>query len=208
MRRALGLHAVGTALHARRRCRHARRRRSGLPLVSARRSAHGRRQRLGAGRAARAQRGRQARPAGHRLPDRRHAGAARGTAGCRRAGWMVFVNLDDEYPPQRSPAEPLLYMHTPELAGTIVGNRPYYEFRPGRRSTNGTTVFCDVRGARGGAGRHRELYGPAARRSARRRRPAPALRGVDISRRLTSSRSSDGRRRSSGQPPAAAGASV
>ena len=59
---------------------------------------------------------------------------------------MVFVNLDDEYPPRRSPAEPLLYMHTPELDGTIVGNRPYYEFRPGRRSTNGTTVFCDVRG--------------------------------------------------------------
>ena len=59
---------------------------------------------------------------------------------------MVFVNLDDEYPPRRSPAEPLLYMHTPELEGTIVGNRPYYEFRPGRRSTNGTTVFCDARG--------------------------------------------------------------
>ena len=63
------------------------------------------------------------------------------------AGWMVFVNLDDAYPPQRSPAEPLLYMHTPELSGSIVGNRPYYEFRPGRRSTNGTTVFCDRRGA-------------------------------------------------------------
>ncbi len=71
---------------------------------------------------------------------------ATSAAGAPLAGWMVFVNLDDEYPPQRSPAEPLLYMHTPELDGTIVGNRPYYEFRPGRRSTNGTTVFCDVRG--------------------------------------------------------------
>jgi type IV fimbrial biogenesis protein FimT len=60
---------------------------------------------------------------------------------------MVFVNLDDELPLRRSPAEPLLYIHTPELNGTIVGNRPYYEFRPGRRSTNGTTVFCDSRGA-------------------------------------------------------------
>ena len=63
------------------------------------------------------------------------------------AGWMVFVNLDDGYPPQRSAREPLLYMHDPELTGTVVSNRPYYEFRPGRRSTNGTTVFCDRRGA-------------------------------------------------------------
>jgi type IV fimbrial biogenesis protein FimT len=63
------------------------------------------------------------------------------------AGWMVFVNVDDELPLQRSPAEPLLYTHTPALSGTIVGNRPYYEFRVGRRSTNGTTVFCDSRGA-------------------------------------------------------------
>jgi type IV fimbrial biogenesis protein FimT len=62
------------------------------------------------------------------------------------AGWMVFVNLDGRVPPQRSATEPLLYSHTPELAGTIVGNQPYYELRPGRRSTNGTTVFCDRRG--------------------------------------------------------------
>jgi len=62
------------------------------------------------------------------------------------AGWMVYVNLDDDYPPERSSAEPLLYMHQLELTGTVVSNRPYYEFRPGRRSTNGTTVFCDRRG--------------------------------------------------------------
>lgn len=63
------------------------------------------------------------------------------------AGWMVYVNLDDQYPPLRSEVEPLLYVHTIELTGTIVSNRPYYEFRPHRRSTNGTTVFCDRRGA-------------------------------------------------------------
>lgn len=63
------------------------------------------------------------------------------------AGWMVFVNLDDEYPPRRSASEPLLYMHDPEITGTVVSNRPYYEFRVGRRSTNGTTVFCDQRGS-------------------------------------------------------------
>jgi type IV fimbrial biogenesis protein FimT len=63
------------------------------------------------------------------------------------AGWMVYVNLDDEYPPQRSASEPVLYVHDTEIAGTAISNRPYYEFRPGRRSTNGTVVFCDRRGA-------------------------------------------------------------
>ena len=62
------------------------------------------------------------------------------------AGWMVYVNLDDGYPPQRSAAEPLLYMHQRELTGSVTSNRPYYEFRPGRRSTNGTIVLCDARG--------------------------------------------------------------
>ena len=60
--------------------------------------------------------------------------------------WMVFVNLDDRYPVQRSGGEPLLYLHTAELAGSILSNRSYYEFRPGRRSTNGTIVLCDSRG--------------------------------------------------------------
>jgi type IV fimbrial biogenesis protein FimT len=64
------------------------------------------------------------------------------------AGWMVFVNLDDTYPPRRSATEPLLYVHEAQLEGTVISNRPYFEFRPGRRrSTNGTVVFCDGRGA-------------------------------------------------------------
>jgi len=64
------------------------------------------------------------------------------------AGWMVFANVDGQLPPERSPAEPMIYAHRPELDGTIVANRPYFEFRPLlRRSTNGTVVFCDRRGA-------------------------------------------------------------
>jgi type IV fimbrial biogenesis protein FimT len=63
------------------------------------------------------------------------------------AGFMVFVNLDDEHPPQRSAAEPLLYVHVPEIVGTITSNRAFYEIRPVRRSTNGTVVLCDRRGA-------------------------------------------------------------
>lgn len=65
------------------------------------------------------------------------------------SGWMAFVNTDDVYPPRRSRDETLLYVHQPEIDGSIVGNRPYFEFRPTlRRSTNGTVVFCDRRGSR------------------------------------------------------------
>ena len=67
--------------------------------------------------------------------------------GAFTAGFMVYVNLDDQYPPERTGAEPLLYAHAPEITGTITSNRPYYEFRVRRRSTNGTVVFCDRRGA-------------------------------------------------------------
>ena len=71
-----------------------------------------------------------------------------GSTGLRfDAGWMVYVNSDDQYPPERSPSEELLYAHVPELTGTITANRTYFEFRAGKRSTNGTIVFCDRRGA-------------------------------------------------------------
>jgi type IV fimbrial biogenesis protein FimT len=64
------------------------------------------------------------------------------------AGWMVFVNVDEQKPPTRSATEPLLFAHQPETVGTIVGNRALFEFRPyRRRSTNGTLIFCDDRGA-------------------------------------------------------------
>ena len=68
------------------------------------------------------------------------------------AGWIVFYDKDSKSPPQRSDTEPLIYAYRPEILGSIVGNRPYFDFRPiMRRSTNGTLVFCDERG------------GPAAR---------------------------------------------
>jgi type IV fimbrial biogenesis protein FimT len=63
------------------------------------------------------------------------------------AGWMVFVELDEDRPPRRSAAEPLLFAHTPTLRGTITANREWFEFRPYyRRSVNGTVVFCDEGG--------------------------------------------------------------
>lgn len=63
------------------------------------------------------------------------------------AGFMVFVNLDERSPPTRSESEPLLYAHLLEMDGTTRANRPFFEFRAGRRSTNGTIVLCDERGA-------------------------------------------------------------
>jgi type IV fimbrial biogenesis protein FimT len=63
------------------------------------------------------------------------------------AGWMVFVNADDVAPPTRSASEPLILAYSPTSEGTIVSNRPFYEFRAyRRRSTNGTVTFCDARG--------------------------------------------------------------
>ncbi len=99
---------------------------------------------------------------------RRCAGADR-----RSAGWMVFVNLDGKLPPHaRAAGAPALRAYVPELTGTIVGNRPSTNSGRGRRSTNGTIVFCDRRGTAGRPGRDRQLYGPAARRHAGRRWPA------------------------------------
>jgi type IV fimbrial biogenesis protein FimT len=64
------------------------------------------------------------------------------------AGWMVFVNVDDVRPPQRTAAEPLLYAHEPRSRGPITANRRLFEFRAfGWRSTNGTVTFCDARGS-------------------------------------------------------------
>jgi len=63
------------------------------------------------------------------------------------AGWIVFFDRDSKSPPQRSDTEPLIYAYRPQMVGAIVGNRPYFDFRPiMRRSTNGTLVFCDERG--------------------------------------------------------------
>ena len=63
------------------------------------------------------------------------------------AGWMVFASVDGQLPPERSAVETMIYAHVPGLDGTIVANRPFFEFRPLlRRSTNGTVVFCDRRG--------------------------------------------------------------
>jgi len=62
-------------------------------------------------------------------------------------GWMVFVDGDEAVPPRREEDEELLLHYAPVMEGSIRSNRAHYVFRPYyRRSTNGTIVFCDVRG--------------------------------------------------------------
>jgi type IV fimbrial biogenesis protein FimT len=62
-------------------------------------------------------------------------------------GWMVFVDDDEDSPPRRDGDEILLLHHIPTIQGSIRSNRAFYVFRPYyRRSTNGTVVFCDLRG--------------------------------------------------------------
>ena len=71
-------------------------------------------------------------------------------AGARQSydlGWMVFVDADEDIPPRRDGDEQLLLHYAPVSEGSIRSNRAHYVFRPHyRRSTNGTVVFCDIRG--------------------------------------------------------------
>jgi type IV fimbrial biogenesis protein FimT len=63
-------------------------------------------------------------------------------------GWMVFVDENGDERFGADAGEPLLFSHAPAIDGTIRSNRSRYVFRPYyRRSTNGTIVFCDRRGA-------------------------------------------------------------
>jgi type IV fimbrial biogenesis protein FimT len=63
-------------------------------------------------------------------------------------GWIVFADLDRDRPPERDPGEPVLARQE-ALGGDarMGGNRIRFSYRPfGRRSTNGTLVYCDDRG--------------------------------------------------------------
>jgi type IV fimbrial biogenesis protein FimT len=59
-------------------------------------------------------------------------------------GWLIFVNLDRDYPAQVDPGESVLHVHGPLATGAhIFSNRTAFTFRPrGTRSTNGTLLYC------------------------------------------------------------------
>ena len=64
-----------------------------------------------------------------------------------QAGWMVFVNTDDDQPPARDPHEAVLSVVQAWPGGSIRSNRRSYSFRPYiHRVVNGSIVFCDRRG--------------------------------------------------------------
>ncbi|MCP3999339.1 MAG: prepilin-type N-terminal cleavage/methylation domain-containing protein [Gammaproteobacteria bacterium] len=63
-------------------------------------------------------------------------------------GWLIFANLDQDNPPQKDPGETLLEVHESVRPLNISSNRHAFIMRPfGKRSTNGTLVYCDQRGS-------------------------------------------------------------
>jgi len=63
-------------------------------------------------------------------------------------GWLIFNNFDRDYPARVDATEPVLAIGEAFHGGTIHANRREFVFRAFEiRSTNGTLVFCDERGA-------------------------------------------------------------
>jgi type IV fimbrial biogenesis protein FimT len=64
------------------------------------------------------------------------------------AGFIVFVNRDQDDPPRVDVGERILQVERAMPAAAILANRVAFVFRPwGLRSVNGTLTFCDGRGA-------------------------------------------------------------
>jgi type IV fimbrial biogenesis protein FimT len=62
-------------------------------------------------------------------------------------GSLVFVNSDADEPPIVDPGEPILTVHDRFAGGRISANRTAFSLRPfGKRSTNGTLLFCATAG--------------------------------------------------------------
>lgn len=70
------------------------------------------------------------------------------TGGNWHDGWLVFDNLDRDNPPRLDPDETLLEVHESVKQLKISANRRAFILRPfGKRSTNGSFVYCDRRGS-------------------------------------------------------------
>ncbi len=72
----------------------------------------------------------------------------RGAGSSWHAGTLVFANEDGDEPPRVDVGEAVLLVAGPLHGVQVDGNREAFVFRPfARRSTNGTLVVCDRRGA-------------------------------------------------------------
>lgn len=70
------------------------------------------------------------------------------------AGWMMFVNIDRDWPARRDPQEPVIKWLSVAPENRIVANRRSFSLRSvNLRATNGTVIFCD----RAGRARSRAL---------------------------------------------------
>lgn len=59
-------------------------------------------------------------------------------------GWLMFVNVDRDEPPQRDAGEPVLQHHIVGDTVRIQANRRGFTLRATElRATNGTLIFCD-----------------------------------------------------------------
>lgn len=68
-------------------------------------------------------------------------------AGEWQDGWLVFANLDEDYPPEVDATDRVIEVNRAYASGKITANRRSFVFRPFEiRSTNGTLIFCDRRG--------------------------------------------------------------
>ena len=62
-------------------------------------------------------------------------------------GWMMFVNLDRDWPARREADEPILRWLKVQPQNRVVANRLSFSLRSvDLRATNGTLVFCDRAG--------------------------------------------------------------
>jgi len=60
------------------------------------------------------------------------------------AGWMMFVNIDRDWPAKREADEPVIKWIRTQPENRIVANRRSFSLRSiDLRATNGTLIFCD-----------------------------------------------------------------
>jgi type IV fimbrial biogenesis protein FimT len=63
------------------------------------------------------------------------------------SGWMMFVNVDRDWPAVRDPDEPVVKWIKVHPQNRVVANRASFSLRSTRlRATNGTIVVCDRAG--------------------------------------------------------------
>jgi len=69
-------------------------------------------------------------------------------------GWMMFINIDRDWPAERDSDEPVVTWTKIQPQNRVIANRRSFSLRSTElRATNGTFIFCD----RAGRGRSRAL---------------------------------------------------